>query len=403
MSLAMEHGVSEARGTADGAAKKNEARTASGRPGNRTAASAAPTDDEILGLATAAKSAPGDGQSGFDWEDSSGDRIPNRTDQGETTETQPEARSLEGALQANPELKQAWEDVQAYRESFRTPAEARAATASLADLARMDALFFSGRPADHAELARAVASLDPAAFRSLARVMSEVANEGAARSDPSGERAGSHANPAGHDMAAELPSGSIESRASGNANRVDPPERTTVQNADRAGHRTERGITPGQEAFFHSANEAAVRAVVDAIESQVERLLPEEISKGSRNRLIGEIYRELDTSLRSDRQFAHQAREAFRSGALDEDHKRAIVALVNNRARQALPGVARRVLNEWTTAIVAANQDRRARQRAAERRVDIAGSGRTGNDGVRPMTPKDINYARMSDADILNL
>lgn len=400
MSVAIEHGVSEARSTADGAPKKNESRIASGRAGNRTAASAAPTDDEILGIATAAKSAPGDGQSGFDWEDSNADRIPDRTNQGETTETQTEARTLEAALQGNPELKQAWEDVQAYRESFRTPAEARAATASLADLARMDALFFSGRPADHAELARAVASLDPAAFRSLARVMSEVANEGAGRSS---EGAGSHANPAGQDMAAELPSGSTESRASDNANGVDPQERTTVQTADRAGHRTERGITPGQEAFFHSANEAAVRAVVDAIESQVERLLPEEISKGSRNRLIGEIYRELDTSLRSDRQFAHQAREAFRSGALDGDHKRAIVALVNNRARQALPGVARRVLNEWTTAIVAANQDRRARQRAAERRVDIAGSGRTGNEGVRPMTPKDINYARMSDADILNL
>jgi hypothetical protein len=376
---------------------------ASGRAGIRTAASAAPTDDEILGIATAAKSAPDDEQLDFDWEDSSADRIPDRTNQGETTEKQTEGRTLESALQANPELKQAWEDVQAYRESFRTPAEARAATASLADLARMDALFFSGRPADHAELARAVASLDPAAFQSLARVMSEVANEGAARPGPSGERAGSQANPSAQDMAAELPSGSTESRATGNANAVDPQERPTAQNADRAGHRTERGITPGQEAFFHSANEAAVRAVVDAIESQVERLLPEEISKGSRNRLIGEIYRELDTSLRSDRQFAHQAREAFRSGALDEDHKRAIVALVNNRARQALPGVARRVLNEWTTAIVAANQDRRARQRAAERRVDIAGSGRTGNDGVRPMTPKDINYARMSDADILNL
>ncbi len=96
-------------------------------------------------------------------------------------------------------------------------------------------------------------------------------------------------------------------------------------------------------------------------------------------------------------------REAFRSGALDADHQRAIVSLIAGRARQALPGVAKRVLSEWTSTVVAANHDRRARQRAAERRVDIAGSNGSGNEGRRSTTPRDIDYARMSDADILNL
>ena len=45
----------------------------------------------------------------------------------------------------------------------------------LADLNRMDALFFSRRPEDHAQLAHAVADLDPVAFASLARAMSQVA------------------------------------------------------------------------------------------------------------------------------------------------------------------------------------------------------------------------------------
>ncbi len=54
------------------------------------------------------------------------------------------------------------------------------------------------------------------------------------------------------------------------------------------------GLTPAQMDFFHSTNAAAVSSVVDAIESQVERLLPDGISKSARNRVVGEIYRELD-------------------------------------------------------------------------------------------------------------
>ena len=88
---------------------------------------------------------------------------------------------------------------------------------------------------------------------------------------------------------------------------------------------------------------------------------------------------------------------------VDADHQLALVSLVTGRARQALPGVAKRVLNEWTSTLVAANNDRRTRQRAAERRVDIAGSSGTGSDGSRSMAPRDIDYRRMSDSDILNL
>lgn len=349
-----------------------------GRPADMRAAS----DDEILGIATGSAGETRGDEGAFDREAEADHIVAQGSDANPGAEKPKEAdenagaSGLEETLAANPELRQAWDDAKAYRESFRTPADARAATAALADLARMDALFFSGKPQDHAELARVVASLDPAAFRSLAKAMTEVAGQAQGRASD-----GSSAeNGASREQREGQPGGD---------GRVEPS--------------SQHGVTPAQEEFFHSTNAAAVRAVIDSIESQVERLLPAEISKGARNRLVGEIYRELDASLRADRQFASQAREAFRSGPLDEEHRQAVVALVNSRARQALPAVARRVLNEWTSAIVAANQERRARQRAAERRVDIAGSGRTGNDGVRPTTPKDINYSRMSDADILNL
>ncbi|MGH9736009.1 MAG: hypothetical protein ACRD8A_15635 [Candidatus Acidiferrales bacterium] len=332
------------------------------------------SDDEILGISAATIEDPRAGLGEFDWDDEPRLEIPKKAEAAEAEADQLKGQSgktgLDAILEANPELRQAWDDAQAYRESFQTPEEARIATAALADLAKMDALFFSGRSQDHAELAKVVASLDPAAFRSLAKAMAEVADQGQGSSTRAtvGQNAGS-----------------------------DPDAGRTVDEAKQV------QVSPAQEQFFHSTNAAAVQAVIQSIESQVERLLPEEISKGARNRLVGEIYRELDTSLRADRQFADQARAAFQSGSLDDAHRRAVVSLVNSRARQALPAVARRVLNEWTSAIVSANQDRRARQRAAERRVDIGGSGRTGNEGVRPVTPRDINYSRMSDADILNM
>jgi hypothetical protein len=280
---------------------------------------------------------------------------------------------IRAALDANPDLRRAWDDAQAFRDTFASPEAARAATAQLADLDRLDALFFSRRPEDHAELARTVASLDPAAFASLAKAMQAFV-----AAPPAAD--GSSSN-------------TMESPGN-DARRTNPasPQSPGASEPSAA-----------QSDFFHATNAAAVQSVLDAIETQVERLLPENISKSARTRVVGEIYRELDATLGSNRQLAQQMRDVFRSGALDAEHQRAVVTLVTSRARQALPGVAKRVLNEWTSTVVAAHNDRRARQQAAERRVDIGGSGGSGSDGPRSMTPREIDYRRMSDADILNL
>ncbi len=333
-----------------------------------------------------------------------------------------EPAHLQAAFAANPELRAAWHDAKSYRETFATPEEARAATGMLADLNRMDALFFSHRPEDHAQLARAVADLDPAAFASLARAMSQVAQSVgvtfpaiAARSAGSSNRreGPSMPSPVGSlkpeeqipRTASRAPENQGQSRSARDYARDDSGLQgaTNLGAVTAATSDTPAGVTPAQEQFFHAANAAAVEGVVEAIETQVERLLPEGISKSARNRVVGEIYRELDSTLRSNRILTQQMRDAFRSGTLDANHQKAVVSLITGRARQALPAVAKRVLNEWTTTIVSANQQRRERQRTAERRVDIGGAGGAGNEGRHSMGPREINYARMSDADILNL
>lgn len=298
--------------------------------------------------------------------------------------------NLRKVFEDNPELQDAWRDANEYRETFATPEEARAATALLGDLNRMDALFYSRHPEDHAELARAVAQLDPMAFASLAR---EMANLATGVTQQRRENAQSAREP-------------LRAAEPHETRREQPRDQNGRQDA-RAESRQENigqsGLTEAQTQFFHATNAVAVQSVLDAIETQVERLLPEGIAKSARNRVVGEIYREIDTTLRGNRVLGQQMRDAFQSGALDEDHRRAIVSLVTGRARQVLPAVAKRVLDEWTTTVVSANHARRARQRTAERRVDIAGSGGAGNDGRRAASSRDIDYARMSDGDILNL
>lgn len=158
-----------------------------------------------------------------------------------------------------------------------------------------------------------------------------------------------------------------------------------------------------EEQFLQRANATAVEHILEAIEAQVDRLLPANVSKNARNRTVGEIYRELDATLQSHSDFANQIGRAVRSGNFDPRHREAIVSMVVGRAKQALPGAAKRVLGEWTSTVVAAEHDRRNRQRSAESRVDIAGARGASEKSRHITSPRDINYTRMSDADILNL
>jgi hypothetical protein len=455
---------------------------------SRNAAPAAPppraTDDEILGITSPRKNPPRDANQlefDFDAADATNNAdvlrtagtlsdalaarpasLPSAQDENSNAPAAqasnaraasiPEPAHLRATFDANPELRAAWRDASAYRESFATPDAARQATALLADVNHMDALFFSRRPEDHAALARAIANLDPAAFTSLANAMQTIAAGSVAQSiltvpQVTNSAIAPHLQPRAnasenaphatfsHDESSNQPRAtqaqarmpvlpetanradaqsrnlSSADHAAQNENQVQIPRSARNDNILRNAHANTAAqlaansatATESQLAFLHAANAAAVEGVVAAIEAQVERLLPEGVAKNARTRVVGEIYRELDSSLRSNPQFAAQLRDAFRSGSLDDGHQRAIVSLLTGRARQALPGVAKRVLSEWTSTIMSAANERRTRQRTAERRIDIAGSSGAGNDGRRSMSPRDLDYARLSDADILNL
>jgi hypothetical protein len=140
--------------------RRNVRRNANGEGREATAQGSEPRTNEQLEMEFDAEQAP----KGTRRSSAANAEAPETSRSGEL-----EPEHLRDALEANPELREAWREASAYRETFATPEEARAATAQLGDLNRMDALFYSRRPEDHAALAREVAKLDPDAFASLAR------------------------------------------------------------------------------------------------------------------------------------------------------------------------------------------------------------------------------------------
>lgn len=411
------------------------------------------SDDEILGLVTAV-SRPTTSGDGADTDSADGDgwgapgnaaaqggsAAPVDSNDGAvdgaTTDSSAEdgmTPALTKLAEANPQLRQMLADVQAYRAVFASPGAAQDAKNQLDEL---DGMFFSKQPSDHAALAARIHELSPEAFQNFAKAVQAHAAKvnvpqapGVAPSAESVAGAGNSGSTAKPQQLELFPaqasdSGSAPSdggqvsgqigQQSSQQNNVATP--VVGQGVQQAQHSVAQAapVQPeaasandprraAQVAFFHDTNAAAVEQILGTIQAQVKQLLPDSVPTGTRNRIIGEVYRELDATLRANRQLGKQLREAFQAGAGDAAHQRAIVTLVAGRAKQALPAVTKRVIGEWTQSIVAANHERLSRHEAASKRVDIAGAGASDGVNRKPMSARDVNYKRLSDSDILNL
>lgn len=336
--------------------------------------------------------------------------------------------------EANPQLAQMLADAQAYRAVFASPGAAQDAKNQLDEL---DGMFFSKQPSDHAALAARIHELSPEAFQNFAKAVQAHAAKvnvpqapGVATSAKSIAGAGNSGSTAKPQQLELFPSDESDSEnAPSDPGQVSGQTGKPIDQQSGAGaavsgaqgaHKAQQNVAEAgpvqpetasandprraaQVAFFHDTNAAAVEQILGTIQAQVKQLLPDSVPTGTRNRIIGEVYRELDATLRANRQLGKQLREAFQAGAGDAAHQRAIVTLVAGRAKQALPAVAKRVIGEWSQSIVAANHERLSRHEAASKRVDIAGAGASDGVNRKPMSARDVNYRRLSDADILNL
>ncbi len=345
---------------------------------------------------------------------------------------------------AHPALKDIFFREQAYREVFPTLAEAKAlrerfptiedATAAIQarqDLGRVDELFESGDPRSHVELISWLQQRDPQAFRTLAATFGQqlasldpqTYQQIAARmvsASLSDQRLPEHLDwlvqaaekqdlsavkfLAGQ-LAAQL-NGWRQAGPTGNGAKQTQLSPAEAELARREQALAEREAQVAGSSFawvLEKVNADVERGVQQSVDGKVAELLPG-APAGARQKIATEIYRELDAVLKKDHGLLQQVKSALRGslalqGAAGKGGGEAASALIASRAKALLPGVAKRIVGDWTTTVLSANQARRSKQAAAASRADIGTGGSPGTVTVRPRA---VDYARMSDEEILS-
>ena len=187
---------------------------------------------------------------------------------------------------------------------------------------------------------------------------------------------------------------------------------TAVQNPATSGLRGNAGSEASSEAAFpaeayrtfeSATNQDVARQTREAIDRTLSSTLPEGVSDGARRRIGDDVFRELHATLSSDRELSRQVGEILGGWRFDGATKQQIVSLISGRARAAMPEVARRVVGEWTSSVLASDRARAARVDGAAARRDITGGRLPEPVPASALRPRDIDYSRMSDEQILEL
>ena len=281
-------------------------------------------------------------------------------------------------------------------------AEARQWREAANDVAALDAAYFSGDQGARGGLAARLYESDPAAFREM---LAESARMLASR-DPQALAELARQLGMNEAQAQNAPAKSLTQAA-----RAQEPA-GAVQNTATGGLRGSAGNeASGETAFpteayrtFESAtNQDVARQTREAIDRTLSSTLPEGVSDGARRRIGDDVFRELHATLSADRELSRQVGEILRGWRFDGATKQQIASLISGRARAAMPEVARRVVGEWTSSVLASDRARASRVDAAAARRDITGGRLPEPVPASALRPRNIDYSRMSDEQILEL
>jgi len=404
---------------------------------------AANTPDDIADAKSTAGAEPGKGSEGAGETAADGDPAADSA-------AKPALAEFERAFElpgVGAKLREICERETAYREVFPTVAEARAvrdvfpnpdaaraAATAQAELARLDTLVESRDPRAHAELLAGLQRLAPEAFRSLAITFGErlaaldpeahqqVAAAMAAQA-LAGQRWPEHVAlltravdqqdwPAVKFLAATLASQMNDwSRSLGTGPSARQHGIAEPRPAQPQPQPASSDMAAAASQFLQAVNTDVEQAVQQSVAAKVEELLPD-ATQGARQKIAGEIFRELNVALRQDPELLEQVRDSvqgvLRAGYGRADAGRAeagperenVARLIASRARAALPGVAKRVVADWSETVLRSSQARRSRQSEAASRVEV---GRGGSPAPVPVRPRGVDYRRMSDEEILNM
>jgi hypothetical protein len=294
---------------------------------------------------------------------------------------------------------------------------------------QLDAAIYSGDARAQSEVVAELARANPAAFRQLFAEAEKVL-AGMGRAQPVSEQTptlretreewGTQPNPsASQDPSmvgrtspvADHPSSRPAGLRASESPVTDHPSAPLRASESRV---TNHAFDPSAYAAFErSTNDTVARDVRVAVGDTLARVLPEGIAEGAARRIGEDIFNEIHRTLAADQTLSEQVGEILRGSSREVTasgwrfgtaEQQRVAALLAGRAKQLVPGVSRRVIGEWTSSVLGASRSKAARQASAASRVDIAAPGGSLDSmPLRAMSSREINYASMSDDEILSL
>ena len=219
--------------------------------------------------------------------------------------------------------------------------------------------------ASRAQLAQRLLREDPAAFREM--VFAGLRALEASGNTPVVPTLGSPALSAGAGAiggASSTPAASVQHGQAAQASQPAPSRAELEQHAHLAAY----------GAFEKAANADLEKSVGSAIERALHQVLPhsERAESATLNaRLSATIRTDIEKALQGDRQLGEQVAQVLSSRRFDNEARTQVVRLINDRAQQLVPGVARRALNDWTHATLAAHRAKTRSADAGATRADV--------------------------------
>jgi hypothetical protein len=292
--------------------------------------------------------------------------------------------------QAGAEARDFWNGIVKARE------EARLAADRARQLEELDRVYFAGDAKSPAEAAAARERLaetllreDPAAFREMVFA---------------GLRALEKAGASG---AAPPPLSAIPSEARNLSSPAAHPQRDSSSQTFGNDSVAAEARLVAYAAFEKAANDDLDRDVGGAISRTLEQALPNAAKADGvalKDRLAAAIRQDIEAALKGDRQLGEQVAQILAARRFDDATRAQVVRLIGERARQLVPGAARRVLSEWTHAALAAHRARARKTEAAAARPDVEGvGGPPANLRSKAPAAREVDYRRMTDEQILDL
>lgn len=287
----------------------------------------------------------------------------------------PDTPSAPGAAEAPPKwLADMMADPQRGGEAKQLWEQTQQAGTRARQLEELDRAYFAGDGPARERLAETLLREDPAAFR-------EMVFAGLRTLEKAGGR-----NVAQAESPAEL----------------SPSRPAAVQQGT-----SQAAMFTQYAAFEKAANEELDRDVGGTIARALEQALPNAAKADSaplRDRLTSAIRQDIEAALKGDRQLGEQVARVLAAKRFDDTTRAQVVRLIGERARQLVPVAAKRVLNDWTQTALGAHRARAQKSEAAAARPDVEGvGGAPANARAKSAGPREVDYRKLSDAQILDL